>query len=460
MQAASKGAHRRVEWQDSGLGTVQEHDEAASYVGYTASPRPTRDAEGKSFFQKARERARRATLKRTSSERNPLTAMGQDDQEKFDPSAMKPDTLTPDMVSSVLSAETLMGALPNEVDFLKSGTVHKLSQGDQWKELRLVCTESRLLLTAVGCEKVKDCIPLSEVLRVRRSDNDFKFEELSLQKMAAPQDAMPGSSLTNSASFFIEVLTASDGYNGGRPYIFRTSGSNEGVAWLEAIGRAAKTARKRALAAAKTPLQRMQMRCLQFYESSAVQVTVAIMIMGNFIVNTVQAEIMPEGADEGDSLIARVFVMIDAFFSLAFGIELLINLAANWMWNFLLSGWCLFDATVVIVSLISFFFPLLPGVKSLRCFPLSLLFQHVGTTLALTMPVCPVHPSNVCIPASVCTSSRSPPPLSLSLSVCLSVCLCLSLSLSLCSTSLTTPRDKPQRSPGLDTPVCGRQTPE
>ena len=41
MQAASKGAHRRVELQDSGLGTVQEHDEAASYVGYTASPRPT-----------------------------------------------------------------------------------------------------------------------------------------------------------------------------------------------------------------------------------------------------------------------------------------------------------------------------------------------------------------------------------------------------------------------------------
>jgi voltage-gated sodium channel len=100
------------------------------------------------------------------------------------------------------------------------------------------------------------------------------------------------------------------------------------------------------------------------YETPKVQLAVAGLIFGNFIVSACSAQILPE---EGD-VAFTVFYYFDWFFNGAFLIELLWNMYGNFFLSFWRSGWNVFDFFIVGVSITSLAFPELPGISVLRLF--------------------------------------------------------------------------------------------
>lgn len=102
----------------------------------------------------------------------------------------------------------------------------------------------------------------------------------------------------------------------------------------------------------------------QYYETPKVQVGVAGLIFGNFIVSATAAQILPEKGELADV----VFHYFDWFFNAAFLIELLWNMYGNFFLSFWKSGWNVFDFFIVGVSITSLVFPDLPGVGVLRLF--------------------------------------------------------------------------------------------
>ena len=283
------------------------------------------------------------------------------DEDNFHPAEMPAEELSddhkvsPDSVSSVMDAETLMGKLPMESGILSECIIKKLSQGSKWIELRLVLTRSRMVFTSIGSDAMKDFVALHEVVRVKYADAQDVREFDGLNFKEGPRDFV-----------MLEVRTCEDGYNGGRSYVLWFADQDMGHTWKQLLDKATVTARSKALAASSTALQRFQTRARNLYNSDVMQIAVALLIGANFLMNVVQTEVLPAGADDESSLTGRIFVYVDVFFSLTFAAELLLNLAANWMWDFITSGWCVFDALVVVISIVSFFFSTLPGVKSLR----------------------------------------------------------------------------------------------
>jgi len=105
------------------------------------------------------------------------------------------------------------------------------------------------------------------------------------------------------------------------------------------------------------------------------QPLVAALIMGNFLCNMVEKQIDPASVKFG-----HIFFPFEAFFNVAFLIELLFNMYAHWFWKFVKSSWNWFDLLVVTLGLLSVA-NLLSGpltlLRNLRAFRVFRLFKRV-----------------------------------------------------------------------------------
>jgi len=98
-----------------------------------------------------------------------------------------------------------------------------------------------------------------------------------------------------------------------------------------------------------------------FYNTDKIQIGVAILIFLNFVQNAIEAQV-PEPGNE----LLFGFAFCELFFTVAFGLELVLNMVANWFVPFWQSGWNIFDFVVVMVGLLSMVLSGLPGVSTLR----------------------------------------------------------------------------------------------
>ena len=62
------------------------------------------------------------------------------------------------------------------------------------------------------------------------------------------------------------------------------------------------------------------------YETPTVQITVAGLIFGNFVVSAIHAQILPKEGSVG----AQVFAAFEWFFNISFTIELIWNIYGSW----------------------------------------------------------------------------------------------------------------------------------
>jgi len=113
-----------------------------------------------------------------------------------------------------------------------------------------------------------------------------------------------------------------------------------------------------------------------FYKDTRTEVAVAALIGGNFLTNLVQATIDPQNEKHSDA-----FDGIDLFFTLAFTIELMVNMYGFWLIPFWSSAWNVFDFFVVWVALLTSLRVPLPGpftmLRMLRVFRVFRLFKRV-----------------------------------------------------------------------------------
>lgn len=123
-----------------------------------------------------------------------------------------------------------------------------------------------------------------------------------------------------------------------------------------------------------------------FYNGDPCQIAVAVLIMGNFLVNIFEASFnakpddeLPPGSRSNGDLIA-MFAIIDTIFTIIFTLELSTNMFATLFWDFFMDAWNWFDTIVVAVSWMAMAFDNVPGAEQLRlmrCFRVFRLFKRI-----------------------------------------------------------------------------------
>jgi hypothetical protein len=123
---------------------------------------------------------------------------------------------------------------------------------------------------------------------------------------------------------------------------------------------------------------RYQQQVYTFYTSNTVQLTVALIIVGNFVITIIEKEYdpYPENLQQNRAL----WQTCDSVFNILFAIELVINMAGSWFLFFWKNPWNVFDFIVVLVGLLAMGNALngpLEDLKMLRAFRVFRLFKRV-----------------------------------------------------------------------------------
>merc|ERR1719265_2887220 len=84
----------------------------------------------------------------------------------------------------------------------------------------------------------------------------------------------------------------------------------------------------------------------------------------NFLVSATKAEVLPDKEDD----IMIVFTVFEWFFNLLFGVELIVNMYANFFCPFWKDPWNVFDFFIVLISWLSMMELLQGGISVLRLF--------------------------------------------------------------------------------------------
>ena len=198
-------------------------------------------------------------------------------------------------------------------------------------------------------------------------------------------------SATDVESFFVKITTNLDGAFGGKSYVLRFRTEEDADAFDSVV----REAHTDCLAEYRFSLakQRIQRKLHDFYGHTAVQTTMALLILANFVASMVELQL------RGTS--PKLFKTLDVVFTLIFLCELLLNMACNWFWKFWGSAFNVFDFVVVVITTIS----LLPFVdlkvvstlRLLRAFRIVRIFgrlasaRRIITAIASSLaPVCNV----------------------------------------------------------------------
>jgi hypothetical protein len=136
-----------------------------------------------------------------------------------------------------------------------------------------------------------------------------------------------------------KLHTVKGGFSNGRVYEFRCSSAEQRDMWISQI-RSAVLAYNRTCERElyNTRWKRTQYRLRVVYEGHNAQVVVAVLITGNFLLNCVAFELLPE---DGSST-AKLFDRLEVVFNFLFLAELLFNLAAHWLVDFFTNAWNVF----------------------------------------------------------------------------------------------------------------------
>lgn len=100
------------------------------------------------------------------------------------------------------------------------------------------------------------------------------------------------------------------------------------------------------------------------YDSIPAQISVAGVILLNFIVSICEYQMLP--AEDSEAM--SVFEYFELVFNSIFGIELVINFYSNFFLDFWRSPWNIFDFVIVAIAWVAYFVPGIPGITVLRLF--------------------------------------------------------------------------------------------
>ena len=172
------------------------------------------------------------------------------------------------------------------------------------------------------------------------------------------------------------LFTSPIGFHRGRTFVFRVEDMEARERWTETISRLLH-ARKENPVVQTTAFFNFRKRVRSRYIGDHCQIGVAALILGNFMLNICQAQVSDDDANAN-----RLFERVDLVFTCIFTIELLVNIFATFLWEFVGDPWNWFDLIVVLVSLISLVLTDLPGadvLRLMRCFRVFRLFKRIAS---------------------------------------------------------------------------------
>jgi hypothetical protein len=211
-------------------------------------------------------------------------------------------------------------------------------------------TQDDILICKVGQQSVLDSVPLLEINHLVVASSDILGESTEHQA---------GDGSPQLRTFIIHPIE--DGHNSGRATVLRAETLDARDKWMTCIEQAQNRALERQNAA-EDPIRRWQRQARNFYGSSTTQVLIGLVIMASYIASILNSQFLPTPGSAEDSF----FKHLEIAFTVIFALELGLNAFGYWMWAFLSDGWSVFDAIVVIVSIVGLAEPSLPAVNVLR----------------------------------------------------------------------------------------------
>lgn len=235
----------------------------------------------------------------------------------------------------VVSSAELLGRLPDPDKTIKQSVVGKLVSSYEWKPMSIALTSSALFFSRPGEEVLRDLIPLSEVVDVKKR-HDIPGEDFmratesessgahgSNKSMRIKRISSLMSKERNETLQIVQIRTVENGFNSGRSYYLKVEteeGCNEWVSALRAQVDKAVMQKK----AGPNVFRRLRFHLRRFYRNIVFQSAVALLIFFSFVVNIVQMELLEmDGSPE--------FTGFEYAFTAAFALELAINMAANFI---------------------------------------------------------------------------------------------------------------------------------
>jgi hypothetical protein len=244
--------------------------------------------------------------------------------------------------------------------------VKRLKHGS-WQDEILVITQE---VVAFGLEadefsRFDDVIPLHEVASVKALECDNREEGSwsAMQALSVVCTAPDGYNHGNTYCIAMEFPMEIEGGEGSGEQSPATSESMDHSGrfqtqkdFLESLEKLVQEAKNRHL---DTTWQGKFERSRFFVDtvmgSLYLQTAVAVLLIINFMTNAYEAQMYGklELEDGSPTSAAKRLEDLDTFFTIIFTIELLLNLYAKWMMQFITDGWCIFDFIVVVTSLLS-----------------------------------------------------------------------------------------------------------
>ena len=273
--------------------------------------------------------------------------------------------------SSDISAEILIGMLPNPEDIIKEAILGKLTSQYSWKPMRVALTQTDMLFCKTSEDVLKDSIPLHEILDIKKR-TDMPGVTGGQAHIDSTYQAR-----TNLAALFdeevqhhdlhiIQIRTIEGGHNSGRTYYLNAETGDDCKAWIDTLSAAADAAEVRHLATGPSFLHRSRRLLRRLYNTRMTQFFVGALILISFAINIAQAELQLDPASAERRRADAFFQTMEYILTALFTAELLVNMAAHWFWPFFTSGWCLFDLVVIAFSLFAIAAPDFPAITALR----------------------------------------------------------------------------------------------
>jgi hypothetical protein len=303
------------------------------------------------------------------------------------PEVEEPETFS--HIMHEISADSLMGKMPNADSILKKDELMKLTSSLEWKPMQVALTAAGIFMSRPDEDLVRDLIPLCDILEVRK--RDMVPGTTSTDKRAEPAPACQGSFRNRRLStlvdsdeklqpdlYMLQILTIENGYNSGRTYNLNAQSEEMCSSWIQAI----RLASDKAILLQKAGpglFQRSRYRLGQFYRSITAQSIVAGLISCGFLINILQTELLSDvepGSNEEEQL-QRVFSGLEFFFTVAFTIELLLNMFAHFFLPFFKVRTAPLNVMSNLICIVAISSSLAPA----RLPPPSLLLVHIICTV-------------------------------------------------------------------------------
>jgi hypothetical protein len=276
--------------------------------------------------------------------------------------------ISDDLVLDVLSAGKLVSCFQSGKKLvfvfveLHCNVLTEIFAHRAWQRRRFVYTRDSISFAHIGDDKVLDKIPLNEVVAVERVLS-------SANRALAPSLLALENAVDFSRSF--QIRTIPNGYNAGRKYFLQAERDeicSDLVSTLHNFVRSA-------VLRSKSPGQRRQDLVRRIYNSNTIQSLAAVLIIlvgktdpfivdlhgnkvffsQNFFASITEAQMQGSLLNtDGSPTHAMIFLdNLNFVLTIVFTVELLTNMYAHWLVEFMTNSWAIFDLVVVTLSLVT-----------------------------------------------------------------------------------------------------------